>query len=308
MSKKLTKVEALKLITPVVDDEASAKERRAFMDFISDNEDVRRKYESMKKIKSLVDDRCPRAKAPSSLHRFVKDLDQLDQMAKENDQPVFDIPRGKGPIARPKDQQSKNEASQANLLSVSFSATIGMLVLFAAWALFTFSDFSPSVSANYNIEKNAYETFVKHKGEFVEPTISTASLGSAEIRMATDYDMSMTIPSLQDAEFKGVVYEDFVPNYEAPMLEYYLPSQDQYVYIFAFKLDKLKEFGQLVRDKEAVQQCDKPKDFHIRDINGKQVVSWKWNDVWYAAISNHDGNQLASLIKPLQYNPDDDQQ
>jgi hypothetical protein len=91
--------------------------------------------------------------------------------------------------------------------------------------------------------------------------------------MARDYNMRMTIPALKNAEFKGIMYGDFVPNYKAPMLEYYLPSEGEYIYIFAFELNKMKAFGKLFRDQEAIKKCHKPKDFYIRNVNGKHVVS-----------------------------------
>ena len=185
--------------------------------------------------------------------------------------------------------------------TMAFGASL--LLLAIAWGFFRFSGQSEQQPV-YNIEEYAYEHFQKHNGQYVPPTISTASLGSAEIELAQKYDMAMTIPALKNAEFKGVVYSEFVPNYKAPMLEYHLPKQDQYIYIFAFKLDKLEAFGQLDRHREAIKTCNKPQDFHVQNVNGKHVVSWKWNDIWYAAISNHDGNTLASLVEPLQYNPD----
>lgn len=301
--KELTKEKAFQLITAVVDDEASPEERKAFMDFIADNDEVRREYESIKRIKSLVRSRCPYAKAPESLKQYLKNVCQSDAAHNESDVPIYDKPCI-GPGRQKKDSQESNDQSAiTSQQRWIFSIAASLLIIAAAWSFFNFYG-SPDETPMYNVEEYVYEHFQKHKGNFVPPTIATASMGSAEIRLARDYDMSMTVPSLKNAEFKGVVYSDFVPDFKAPMLEYYLPSEDQYIYIFAFKLDKLKEFGQLVRHQEAVKKCNKPKDFYVRNVNGKHVVSWKWNNVWYAAISNHNGNTLASLVKPLEYEPE----
>ncbi len=70
----LTKYEALELITPVVDDEVSEEERTAFFKYIATHEDVRRKYESAKNIKSLMGSRCPCACAPDALRKEIKRL------------------------------------------------------------------------------------------------------------------------------------------------------------------------------------------------------------------------------------------
>lgn len=302
MSKnELTRAEARELITPVVDDEVTADERKAFMDFIADHDDVRKEYESVKKIKSLICSRCPSARAPDSLKKFVENIADQDLSTKDLDVPAYDM-EGDG-LSNHKTHSGANPNQSSNSRRWMGAIAASLLLIAVVWGFFTFTDSSEAIP-KYNVEEYAYEHFVKHDGKYVPPTISTANVGAAEIQLAQDYDMPMTIPSLKNAEFKGIVYSEFVPSFKAPMLEYHLPSEDQYIYIFAFKLDKLKTFGQLVRHQEAVKKCNKPKDFHIRNVNGKHVVSWKWNDVWYAAISNHNGNTLASLVKPLQYSPD----
>lgn len=300
---ELTKFEALKLITPVVDEEANPQERKAFMDYIAEHQEVRDKYESMKNLKSMLQHRCPTAKAPNSLRQFVQNIDQHSREEKDPAVPIYDIPnnnlKGREEMYHTSSQQ--DGSSSKKIRKFIFAAAASLLLAATGWSFFNSFDFTSSGKSTYNIEEYAYQHFQKHNGQFVEPTIATASLGIAEIQMASDYDMPMTIPALDNTEFKGVVYGDFVPNYKAPMLEYYLPSEDQYIYIFAFKLDRLKKFGQLVRHQEAVKRCNKPKDFYVRNINGKHVVSWKWGNVWYAAISNHNGDTLASLVKPLQH-------
>lgn len=293
---ELTKAEARNLITPVVDDEVSEEERQAFMAYIEKHDDVRREYESAKRIKSLIGTRCPCAKAPVSLREYIKSLGRDSSSSQKKDNPVYyDMPCD-GSVSQHSDLNSSKENKSGFKRPFLFSIAATLLVLATTWGFFSFQKSSPD-SPIYNVEEYAYEHFIKYGGQFVPPTISAASLGSAELHLAQNYDMPMTIPVLKNAEFKGVVYREFVPNYEAPMLEYYLPSADQYIYIFAFQLDKMKEFGQLVRHSEAIKRCNKPKDFYVRNVNGKHVVSWKWDNVWYTAVSNHDGNALASLVK-----------
>jgi hypothetical protein len=302
MDRKLTKSEALRLLTPVVDNEASAEEREAFLAFIADNEDLKQEYESMSRIKTLVGDRCPRAKAPDSLKDFLLNYCSFDTSA-SGPPPIYDIPTQK--TVRQQDQPNATVSSARHSTWWYYAAAAILVVAVSLWGVMNYG--SPAVdNPTYNIEEYAYRHFMKHDGQLVPPTISTASLGSAEIELAQNYDMSMTIPELDQAEFKGVVYDEFVPDFEAPMLEYYVPGEDQYIYIFAFNIDKMEQFDRLVRNKEAVKACTKSQDFHIRNVNGKHVVSWKWNNIWYAAISNHDGNTLASLVKPLQYEPSEE--
>lgn len=300
MGRQLTKSEARKLLTPVVDGEVSLEEREAFMAFIANDEELRQEYESMRQLKALIANRCPCAKAPDSLKQFLATFTTSESTDIQS--PLIDnIPKKQTLHKGDQSQQHADESSKRSNWWFYAAAAI-ILVSISVWGFISYMGTTADNSA-YNIEEYAYQHFIKNDGRLVPPTISTASLGAAEIQLAQEYDFTMTIPALNKAEFKGVVYQEFVPRFKAPMLEYYLPDEDQYVYIFAFDIEQMEKFGQLVRDQEAVKTCTKAKDFHIRNVNGKHVVSWKWNNIWYAAISNHDGNILASLVEPLEYNP-----
>lgn len=75
----LTKYEALELITPVVDNEVSEEKRNAFFTYIAKDSDVRKKYESVKNIKSLMGSRCPCICAPDALRKEIKRLINQNQ-------------------------------------------------------------------------------------------------------------------------------------------------------------------------------------------------------------------------------------
>lgn len=302
MDRKLTKTEALELLTPVVDDEVNTEEREAFLEYIADDEELKSEFESMKRIKAIMSNRCPSAKAPQSLKNFLSDFCSPDTSLSETTQ-VYNI--NSKTSASEQEQTNPNVSGARDSKWWYYAAAAIFIFAISLWGFLNYNS-STVENPTYNIEEYAYQHFMKHDGQLVPPTISTASLGSAEIELAQNYDMSMTIPELDKAEFKGVVYEEFVPDFKAPMLEYYVPGENQFIYIFAFNINKIEQFGQLVRNQEAVKSCTKSRDFHIRNINGKHVVSWKWNNIWYAAISNHDGNTLASLVKPLAYNPGED--
>ncbi len=300
-TQELSKREAIILITPVVDEEASKQEKDAFFAFIQHDNEVRRKYEAARNIKKLVSNRCPRMKAPESLCERVKMIIASQQLIRENQNsadPIYDIPCP-GSIQKDSEQVlSSGKRSGYSFTNWLFSFAAGIIVLLIVGGVFYYSN-TPQDSNNivsYNIEESAFEHFQKNNGSFVEPNISTASIASAENELAQNYDMKITVPSLSNADFKGVVYSEFVPDFEAPMLEYYLSSEDQYIYIFVFKIDQLERFGKLVRNKEAIEECNQPQKYHVRNVNGKHVVSWKWDDIWYAAISNHSGDTIASLI------------
>jgi hypothetical protein len=93
---ELTKAEALKLISSVLDDEVNEKEREAFFNFIIHNDEVRRKYESFKNLKALLKNRYRRTQAPQSLKikvaNYIKNSKSSHHLGFEA--PVYDMPTG----------------------------------------------------------------------------------------------------------------------------------------------------------------------------------------------------------------------
>lgn len=291
---KLTRKEALELITPVVDDEVDEDTRIAFLAYIQQDESVKSKYESAKRLKNIMATRCPCANAPDRLKQRVKDFinQQCQTEGEEQQDPIYDMPCSHSMSA---EEPSPPQTERKYIWQ--YAAAAVLLVAAMVFSIFMYVQ-SPS-NDTYNVEENAYAHFVKHNGKLIQPTIATASPANAELELAHAFNMPVTIPPIKNADFKGVVFGDFVPGFKTPMMEYYVPTEDQYIYIFAFKINQLKQFDGLSRSQEAVNSCIKSKDFHIRAIKGKHVVSWKWEDTWYAAISNHDGKTLASLVEPL---------
>lgn len=307
----LTKQEALELITPVADDEVDEELRTAFFDFIERNEDVRNKYESVIRLKEVVSKRCPCAKAPDRLHQRVREFlaaCEHEEMAEQeadptHEEPVLDKPPSLSEAAESPIPPTSN--SRSFLHSRSDSASIwryaAAAALLIAVVLSGYYFYMVDTNGSYNVEEHTYAHFIRNSGRPLQPTIATASMGVAEARLAEVFDWPITIPSLKNSEFMGVVLSDFIPDFQVPMLEYYLPSENQYIYIFAFNVKALERFENLARSREAVKSCVKAKDFYISTVNDKHVVSWKWDDTWYTAVSNHDGKTLASLVDSLQY-------
>lgn len=291
----LTKKEALELITPVVDDEVEEGIRIAFFKYIEKDSDVRDKYESVKRLKELVATRCPCVKAPHHLKEKIRHILSGVPPAgvphRDTAEFIYDRPSSLSDTSKNPFPASFN----VSLWKYLVAACLAVVAVFSG--LFLYSSDS---TAAYNLEEYAYTHFIKHSGQMVEPTIATASMADAETELSRAFGMAVTIPPVTNAEFKGVVYSEFVPDFKSPMLEYYLPSDDQYIYIFAFNINHLNQFKELIRNEEAVKTCIQSRDFHISNINGKHVVSWKWDNTWYTAISNHNGKILASMVEGLK--------
>lgn len=307
MSKdQLNKEEAIKLITSVVDGEVDDETRASFLEYIEEDEEVRAEYESIKRIKKLIAEHCPVHKAPETLKIRVRQFLSKEQgninsesSSEKDKESDIDIPSHiPSETSDAKERMAPSPTKEPLYKKWLYAAAASFLIIAAFWGLIYNNQ---STQQNYNIEEYVYQHFENNDGKLVPTNISTASLTDAEVSLSSNFNMPMTVPPLRNAEFKGVAFNEFVPGFDAPLLEYYLPNEDQYIYIFAFDINQLKQFGNLSRSQEAVKKCVKPEDFHIKNVKGKHVVSWQWNDIWYAAISNHNGKTLASLVEPLNY-------
>ncbi len=295
----ISKSEALELITPVIDGEVSEEKQNAFFQYIESDPKVRRQYESEKKIKELMAERCPCREAPPHLRELIRDL-VSEKRSEEASDEMHDL-RMDHPsyIKSEGGEQKQKEPNFSRRYRWPLAAAASLLLLVAILGLWPYGGNPVSGSDNYNVEEYVYRHYSDYNDDLVRPTINTASISSAELSLSEGYGLSMQVPPLNDTEFAGVVFSEFVPGFETPMFKYYQPSADQNIYIFAFNIDSLERYKKLKRTRSAIENCKTRKDFHVIDIEGKHVVTWKWENTWYAAISNHDGNRLASLVAPL---------
>lgn len=294
--RKITKREALDLITPVVDGEVDTDTESAFYAFLNKDLHVRKQFESEQRIKNLLKSRLSKKQAPEALKQKITETIEKERKKKASneDHQLQDLPAGSIGTESAEDSADRGQTFSKNWL---YAAAASLLILAAFWGFL----YSAQDEANsYSVEEYTYHHFMDNNGDFITPSISTASIANAEFALSSNFDLKMTVPALKNAEFKGIVYSDFVPDFKAPLLEYHLPEEDEYIYIFAFDINKLNNFDQLVRSEDAVKKCVRPQDFHVQEVNGKHVVSWKWGSIWYAAISNHEGKELAALVDSLQ--------
>ena len=308
---RLTKDEALQLISSVVDDEVDKATKNAFFKYIDNDKEVRREFESIKRIKKLVAERCPIRKAPDHLKTRIRNYlseelhKEESNTSREQNPPAVDLPSSIPPESQNEKEQKNSGKPASSSHTWMYAAAASFLLIAIIWGIFYTNnnpdDTLASSETTYKVEEYVYKHFQDNDGRLIQPNISTASITDAEVSISDNYDMSLTVPPLSNSEFKGVVYSEFVPGFKAPLLEYYLPEEDQYIYIFAFPVEEMDKYGKLVRDQEAVKNCVKPSDFYVENVNGKHVVSWQWEGTWYAAISNHNGETLASLVEPLKY-------
>ena len=287
----LTRKDAKILLHTIADGEASEKEENAFFKFIKDHPDIEKEYYQVLELKKALSEKLPQKKAPDYLVERI-----LDAVREENEHLV--------------DQECHNSQASQNIFSFLFSGTSGTVFRYisAAAVLLLFTLITVQVLENTGMEKTGEAILVEHvaaqhfaaSSEIVrEPHFRTTSTDEAEQFLAQKYNIQLTIPDIQGAQFTGVVFSDFVDKFNTPLLEYKQPDLEETIYIFAFDLRELATNSFLVRDTNAVKKCKKDEDFYVADINGHHVVSWKWDNNWYTAISNHNGYDLAALVPPL---------
>jgi hypothetical protein len=253
------------------------------------------------RIKESIRSKYQRERAPKELRDRIKNLIQqeseiLEQISIEQDQPTIH------PISGARQQnESKGTASSAKaviynwLRPVAAVAAIFIITLLIVQLLQRAS----STTAFYSVEEYVSTHFLNQGGQLLSPSFESASLADAADHLHTNFNMPLRMPLVEGAVFAGVTYAEFVPDYSTPVISYHQEEIDEVIYVFAFKIDDMEASGILIRNPEAIETCITYDDYHIIDMKGKHVVSWKWGDYWYAAVSNHNGNDLAALVKPM---------
>lgn len=303
--KKLTNKQAIDLLPAVVDKEATEDEMLSFFSFIESNQDVKKQYEIALLVKKIVSTRCPKARAPDHLKKRI--LESIQQH--ENSPDIHTIQdQVSSNLQGKKNTSDHNTASNIfNINPVIRYLMAAALILFLSLVTIDLLDRTSSYNSDnvFLVEEYAAEHFINSNGSLITPHFSTHSTKEAQDFILAEFGMELEIPELIGTEFKGVVTADFYNEYQTPLLEYEQTDIGEVIYIFAFEVNDIDSLKALKRHGEAVKSCVFEDDYYVLDVNGTDVVSWLWNGNWYTAISNHNGNDLASLVKPLNITPPD---
>jgi len=257
------------LITAYTDGETTPEEFALIENHLHADEHLRRAVALEKRTKEIVRTAC---------HKFVMPDKLFDQCIKA----------------------IEAEAQPASVTPIPISSSITPWFRWAAAAVVLIGsliwyNLPPAPISNavaFAVEDHVYRHFTaSHISE-----LQTTSTQEAEAYIRQNYGIQITVPELKGSRFDGIRYAEFVPGHHAPVLMYSVAGQNDPVMIFAFKVDLMDEEVRLVRDQDAVATCTHHDAVHIKDIAGKHVVSWLWEDTWYAGISNHDGNVLAAML------------
>lgn len=297
--KRLSKKQAFKILPAVVDGEVSKELREAFLDIIKTDSDIRQEYEEALIMKKLLSERLTRVNAPKHLRvkvdEIIRDLVESNQFKDiETDN------RSIHSMESVYDGDSMSKSILIPSLRYIAAAAIIMIITLTTMRLLQRVGSTESILP-VTVENYTAIHFSNTNGKLDTHHFSTASTSEAEKYLKDHFGIMITIPRIAGAEFSGLLMSDFYGGLKAPLLEYRQPEIGENIFLFAFEVDELTRHKKIVRDSEAVNKCVLKTDFHIAEIDARHVVSWKWDNNWYTAVSNHNGFELASLIEPLNY-------
>lgn len=306
--KKLNKKEAIRLLTLVVDNEASEEEKIAFFKYIQSDKEVKKKYESLLFVKQLLKTKYSRENAPDHLRKKISGIIEDMEWEKEqeskvdntstylNDSHAFNDNNYDSP-------QSKDRSSLYKLLKPArYLAAASVIFIFSLLTI----EFLEKVSSDRLFHQSSVEQVAMSHfttGSHLQASLASyqpISFDHASQLLKDEMEYSPRLPKIEGASLNKILHTTFSDGYTIPVLEFHQAGIDETIYVFAFKVDDFEAKRSIERDPEAVKSCKTYDDYHIKEINGKHVVSWKWGEYWYTAVSNHNGNDLIALVEPNQ--------
>lgn len=302
--KKLNRHKALQLLPAVVDNEANDEELLAFYAFIENDKYVREQYESAKRIKNIIKKNYKKESAPQSLKVKVGNLIanmELENMSGSGTDSIPVPVPDKSTVSKTK---KKTPAPLFDLKLVArYAAAAAVILVLTLVTIELLDQTSYTVHADIlSIEQTAYEHF-NSDSPFQTAALSIApqTLDDAVSFLSDEISYPMRMPLFDGADIREVRFAEFANGFSTPVIEFHQEEIDEYIYVIAFNIEEIESKSDFTRDPEAVEHCQTYDDYHILEVEGKHVVSWKWGDFWYTAISNHNGEDLISLVTPHGY-------
>jgi len=306
MSSNKHHIDPSELATARADNEITEKENKQFNKLKKEHPYLEKLVESDLAIKKLLSERLPRKKAPESLKTKIQEKLREEELQKDvspsskayGEHGIADIGNTNQNISASANNQGKTivEDDGNNKRLYTYLAVAACVLIMLGFGFFGLNQ---QTGDTLSLEKYTYKHFTEHSTVLSELKQEFQTLDDAEQFVESSMRLNMEVPNISNAKFEGVGITDFIPGYKTPYLIYNQPDINETIYIFTFDVSELSSHSELKRNAEAVAKCVNQKDYFVQNINGKHVVSWKWDDTWYAAISNHNGNDLASLVQPL---------
>ncbi len=270
-------------VSAYVDGELSASEEASLLEEAEKDPAIRQAIEQEKILKKLLKTRLQRASAPESLHRKIKVLLSQEKTVQ---------PRAAENYKALNMQQDDQPSASRNKFLLALAAVLlsALLLVLARQGVFTTGTEAEAVT----VEQLTSVHYINQQGGRVVDPVQL-SVAEAQQYFKNTYGCDITVPELAGARFAGAVYTNFFGEFHTPLLQYEVEEGD-YIYIFAFEKDELRKQKKLIADQNATGAITKHDDVFIMQIEGLDVVSWKWHNVWYTAVSAHQGDVVAAML------------
>jgi len=271
-------------ISAYVDGELSPPEKSDLLKIADKDKSIKRAIESEVKFKLMLRSRISSKQAPDRLRKKVGKLLLVEQQRYNRNQSS-----PSGVTEHPADTPAGGR--NRFLFSVAALVLVGIFLVLAR----QYGNNDALASPVFSVEDLTYEHYVKHEGVLLSTIMDAGTTVDAQLKLKEVYGCNITVPELKGARFSGVVYADFLEGFHTPMLKYEV-SEGDYIYMFAFETHLLDDQMNLQAYEKAQQSIVKHDDVYIKRVNGHDVISWKWGEVWYTAVSEHTGDVLASML------------
>lgn len=283
------------LVTAYVDGQATSDEIALVEKFQRTDETINQAILAEIRIRNLVKLKYHRVAAPDMLRTRCMELitSEVKSMSADQDDAIIT------PISTVSSRDVSNRAVVAPTSNSDVFKWVAAAILFISvgfWSGRSLTTDSSFASVTYPIEDHVQRHFTLVSDTRISGTKSIHDITEAHAYLLQHFGMDVTVPHLKNATFAGIELSEFVPGYMTPMLKYNVAGENDPIIIFAFPLDAMSRDTRLVRDSQAVKTCQKESDTHIKAIDGKHTVSWKWGNVWYVGVSDHNGEVLASML------------
>jgi hypothetical protein len=275
------------LISALIDNELSHSEKEILLAEAEINGEIATEIERQRKFKEIIVAKYKRVPLPDeSKSRILSALAvEMATAAKESETDSGN----ESTVITPISELNKKAPKQRVWLLVAAVTLLAALLYLSRIDNTTISNEFTSV------EFISFQHFLNHNGLFVGRADGIDTTQDARNYLKEHYSCNITVPELDGVEFAGVLYVDFHDGYHTPLLSYRV-NEDDYIYIFAFELKNLDSLAEIQRDPDAVRAIVRHNDVFTVTFNGHDVVSWKWDDVWYSAVSKHQGDVIAAML------------
>lgn len=289
----MSRKQAYLMISKVVDDEVSKSEKKLFFEFIKNHPDIYEEYENVLHIKMLFSSELKKIKAPPHLRKSIEQ--ELQRLEIEKVSPDQKLNKQNRTFYKTTPFWKYTGAALRYFSAIAIFIVISIVI----FQILNHMDHAHQLTDELMVEQAAVQHFGDFSMKITSKLFSSDKITEAQQYLTKQHNFNATVPKISGTVFNGIVLAHFRDDFSTPMLEYEQKKGGEKIYLFVFDIDSINNRQTVYRHNEAVKHCVTSTDYYVAEIGQYHVVTWVWGNYWYSAVSNQNGNDLASLIEPL---------